>query len=359
MSMKKYVTTEEIAILSKMEPTTSWARAYEILRDYRIKNNIELLNRSWFFEYFLKKCNCRDGKMKGFTYNFVRDDDKKIMHETQDTKVEVPVVVNEDVIPTVDNGNESMTDLLSPEALFVLRAIRIHNCSPSKLWQKFGYSRSVITKGYDQLIDYGVMVKVGDRKTKYDLEAICKDFPEVRNDPTEEDYKKYKVVPRCSKKKQEETPVVKEEHVMDVPDNITCKMSSWLRDTEHKNNEITKAEVINELRFKHKVYDWTVAIRLIEYWCENNWVCKVQSNGGESWRVLSYQIPQLRVQAQKCEEKREVKETPVVKQVQQTSTTKDKNILIKNGNKSIHVINNTNNNIRITFNESDIVIQID
>lgn len=371
MSDKKKIKECEWPLLDHFaeDSNTSLAKVYDVLREGRILRNEDLMNRSWFMNFMHAVCNCVDGKMKGYRRPKISDNAAK--QEVKETPVieEKPVVSEQVIEPEVKETSvsvESMSELLKKDTILIMKWMFERKAQNFYNMTAEGFSKAKIEKAVRELTGLGILVKKNPRRfMPLDWDSLVKDFPEIAIPLTEEEKNSLLLVP---KKPKEAIPEVKEEKKevapvkKEKPKKLTDmeKMVEWLLEDEHPQGEITKGEVINELRRMKSVKDpYTEATILLVHWEQQSAISQVP--GTFAYKILPTAnllkiIPELKAQPKLDV----VNEKPVIKkqEVKDSSTKSGRDLILRSNGKDVRVVNKSNANLTVTIENGEVILTI-
>ena len=224
-----------------------------------------------------------------------------------------------------------------------------------------GFSKSKVSKAVKDLENLGILVKKNAKRfEKIVWEDLVKDFPEISVPLTEEEKKSLELIPRV---KEEIKPEVQEEKPVQTPVPQTVKkgpktdmdkMVDWLLDEEHASNQITKGEVVAELRRMRSVKDpYAAASQVLYSWEQDSAIRRAP--GTFAYEILST-AKLLRIMSEVKAEPQLVREE-VTTSLQKPATS-GRDLILRSNGKDIRVVNKSNANLTVTIENGDIVLMI-
>ena len=368
MSDKKKIKECEWPMLDRFaeDANTSLAKVYDVLREGRISRHEDLMNRSWFMNFMRAVCNCVDGKMKGYRRPKNKPEAKGtpvVSENVVEPKVEETSVAVENVVePKVEETSvaESMSELLKKNTILIMKWMFERKAQNFHSMTAEGFSKAKIEKAVKELISLGILKKKNPRRFEpLDWDSLVKDFPEISVPITEQEKNSLLTVPKATLEvKQPLTPVAKTEKPKQKKLTDMEKMVEWLLEDEHPQGEITKGEVVNELRRMKSVKDpYTEATILLVHWEQNSAIAQVP--GTFAYRILptasllkfttTPETSSTRMTSE-SQEKQDVVKNPDVK------TGRD--LILRSNGKDVRVVNKSDANLTVTIENGDIVLTI-
>lgn len=361
MSDKKRIQEQEWSILDHFaeDVNTSLSKVYDVLREGRILRKQDLMNRSWFMGFMRAICGCVDGKMKGYRRPKISDNSKPEVKETSVVK-EKPVeqVIEQEVKET---SAESMSELLSSDALFVLRWMYQNHKGEFNAMLHAGFSKSKVLRSVKELMDLGIITKKNPRRfDPFNWERILKDFPEVSEQYSPEDEESRKISHRNPEKEIHAAPNQSDMPKSQKPAKKTDmeRAIEWLVEDEHAQGEFTKPELINFLKRIHVRDCFGEAEKAIQFWLQENAIAKVP--GTFAFKILPLAKLLKVVPADTPEELPRVEVTKQSYQtLSRTQTNIDgKDLIIRCGGKDIRVVNKSDSKLSVTIENGSVILTI-
>ena len=370
MSDRKKIKECEWPLLDNfaLESNTSLAKVYDVLREGRIERHEDLMNRSWFMHFMRAVCGCVDGKMKGYRRPKGASDSVAKPEVEETPVIEEKPVVSEQVEPEVKETSvgESMSELLKKNTILIMKWMFEHKAQNFNQMITSGFSKSKISKAVKDLENLGILVKKNAKRfEKINWEDLAKDFPEITIPLTEEEKNSLLLVPRAKeevkpevqKKEPVQTPVRQTQTTVkkERPKSDMDRMIDWLLDEEHASNEITKGEVVAELRRMRSVKDpYAAASQLLCSWEQDSAIRKVP--GTFAYQILSTAqllrvIPEI-----KAAEPQLVRED--VTTSLQKPTTSGRDLILRSNGKDIRVVNKSGASLTVTIEHGDVILTI-
>lgn len=367
MSEKKKIKECEWPLLDNfaLESNTSLAKVYDVLREGRIERHEDLMNRSWFMHFMRAVCGCVDGKMKGYRRPKGASDSvaKPEVKETSVAEKSVEQVIEPEVKETLVSG-ESMSELLKKNTLLIMKWMFEHKAQNFNQMITSGFSKSKISKAVKDLENLGILVKKNSKRfERISWEDLAKDFPEITIPLTEEEKNSLLLCPRNKEevikrevqemKEPVQTPVRQTTVKKERPKSDMDRMIDWLLDEEHASNEITKGEVVAELRRMRSVKDpYAAASQLLYSWEQDSAIKKVP--GTFAYQILST-AQLLRIMPEiKAEPQLEREETVPI----QKPTTSGRDLILRSNGKDIRVVNRSGASLTVTIEHGDVILTI-
>ena len=361
-SIKKTILPEEWEVIRKeaVDPDCCLSRLFDKLRQRRIDNNIELMNRSWFLGFMMNCCGCKDGKIGS---KFRIPDSalskeevlRRIVEETMTEATKPEVKMEAPVAQT----SESMSEVFEkPQTMFFLAWVYKNKVNGFKPLMTAGYKRAVIDEAIAELLSLGIITKKDQRHYAFDWEKIRNDFPELDSmDLTDH--------PEWMAKKK--TEVVKE-----TPKVITIeqKMLNWLTEETHVQNQIVLSEVVNQLRILGEKNGYQKGQELMENWVKEGRITR--QYGTDAYNVLSRGLGSLQNAVEKIQPKApqsyvdklkqslgfSTQQPPQPKKQQQLQIQTGSFVLRMNNGKDIEIRNNSSSKVSLTIEDGKVILQI-